>query len=79
MSLLPPEIHGALSQLLQALSSSDNNVRSQAEEQLNNEWVQARPEMLLMGLVEQIQRAEQPSVRQNTNISDDRTSESFGH
>ena len=63
MSLLPAEVHGALAQLLQALSSGDNQIRSQAEEQLNNDWVQARPEMLLMGLVEQIQRAEEPSVR----------------
>lgn len=63
MSLLPLEVHQAISQLLPALSSSDNNVRSQAEEQLNNGWVLARPEMLLMGLVEQIQGAEEPSVR----------------
>ena len=62
MSLLPPEIHTALSQLLRALSTPDNTVRTQAEEQLNNEWVQARPDVLLMGLAEQIQGAEDSSV-----------------
>lgn len=63
MSLLPQEIHTALSQLLLALASSDNIVRSQAEEQLNNEWVQNRPDVLLMGLAEQIQGAEDAGVR----------------
>lgn len=63
MSLLPSEIHAALTQLLQGLSSSDNNARSYAEEQLSAEWVAARPDVLLMGLVEQIQasQATQPS------------------
>ncbi|KAK2825759.1 hypothetical protein FQN49_007395, partial [Arthroderma sp. PD_2] len=58
MSVLPQEVHTALSQLLLALSSADNNVRTQAEEQLNNEWVQGRPDVLLMGLAEQIQASE---------------------
>jgi hypothetical protein len=62
MSLLPQEVHTALTQLLRALSSSDNDVRSQAEEQLGTEWVAARPDMLLMGLVEQIQESGDPSV-----------------
>ena len=55
MSILPPELHTALAELLQALSSADNSARSQAEEQLNTEWVAAQPGVLLMGLVEQIQ------------------------
>lgn len=58
MSLLPPEVHSALSQLLRALSTPDNAVRTQAEEQLNNDWIQNRPDVLLMGLAEQIQGAE---------------------
>lgn len=62
MSLLPPEIHTALSQLLRALSTPDNTVRSQAEEQLNNEWVQNKPDVLLMGLAEQIGGAEETLV-----------------
>ncbi|KAL4896488.1 armadillo-type protein [Aspergillus ambiguus] len=63
MSLLPPEVHSALSQLLRALSTPDNNVRAQAEEQLNNDWIQNRPDVLLMGLAEQIQGAEEVVTR----------------
>ncbi|KAH0542383.1 hypothetical protein FGG08_003228 [Glutinoglossum americanum] len=63
MSLLPAEIHAALVQLLQALTASDNNIRSRAEEQLSTEWVQARPDVLLMALVEQIQCSEDPVTR----------------
>lgn len=62
MSLLPPEVHTALSQLLRALSTPDNAVRSQAEDQLNNEWVQNKPDVLLMGLAEQIGGAEDTLV-----------------
>lgn len=62
MSLLAPEIHSALSQLLQALATPDNTIRSQAEDQLNNDWVQNRPDVLLMGLAEQLQGAEVAAV-----------------
>lgn len=63
MSVLPPEVHAALASLLQGLSSPDNQIRTHAEEQLNTEWIAARPDVLLMGLVEQIQSAEETSVR----------------
>lgn len=66
MSVLPADVQGALSQLLQALASPDNTLRTQAEEQLNNDWTPNRPDMLLMGLVEQIQAAQDPSVRLET-------------
>jgi len=62
MSVLGPDIHKALNQLLHGLQSSDNVVRSQAEETLNNEWVVPRPDILLMGLVEQIQAADDQNV-----------------
>ena len=62
MTLLPPEVHTALSQLLRSLSTPDNAVRSQAEDQLNNDWVQNRPDVLLMGLAEQIGGAEDTLV-----------------
>lgn len=58
MSLLPPDVQPALSQLLGALSSPDNGLRTQAEDQLNNDWIQNRPDVLLMGLTEQVQGAE---------------------
>ncbi|KAL4797281.1 armadillo-type protein [Aspergillus venezuelensis] len=63
MSLLPAEVHSALSQLLQALSTPDNNVRSQAESQLNDDWIQNRPDVLLMGLAEQLENAEDTGTR----------------
>ena len=62
MSVLPPEVHGALSELLQGLQSADNDTRNRAEELLNNEWIVARPDVLLMGLVEHIQSSPEPTV-----------------
>ena len=69
MSILPPEIHSALDQLLQGLSASDNTIRQRAEEQLNTDWVAAQPDVLLMGLVEQLQQAIDPSVRDMSRAS----------
>ncbi len=62
MSVLPQEVHTALDQLLGGLQSTDNAVRSAAEERLNTEWVQQRPDMLLVGLVEQMQGATEDGV-----------------
>ena len=67
MSLLPPEVHAALTQLLSALSSPDNASRSHAEEQLNTDWAANRPDVLLMGLVEQMQGSEDQSVSSATH------------
>ncbi|KJZ76203.1 hypothetical protein HIM_04285 [Hirsutella minnesotensis 3608] len=63
MSLLPADVHAELTQLLQALQSADNGIRSQAEEHLQNNWTSARPEVLLMGLAEQIQGAGDNATR----------------
>ena len=68
MSLLPPEIHAALATLLQNLSSADNATRTHAEERLNNEWFNKRPDVLLVGLVEQIQQSQDTSVRVSCNL-----------
>lgn len=62
MSMLPPEVNAELAQLLQALQSSDNNIRSQAEEHLQNNWNGTRPDVLLMGLAEQIASSPDTSV-----------------
>jgi hypothetical protein len=62
MSVLPAEIHAELVQLLDALQSAENTVRSQAEEHLTSNWVATKPEMLLMGLVEQIQGSNDTTV-----------------
>lgn len=63
MSLLAPEVIAALSQLLEGLSSSDNNTRTLAEDQLNSEWVAKRPDVLLVGLVLQIQNSSDAATR----------------
>ncbi|KAI5460274.1 armadillo-type protein [Mariannaea sp. PMI_226] len=57
MSMLPPDVHAELTQLLQALQSPDNSIRSQAEDHLQTNWTSSRPEVLLMGLAEQISAA----------------------
>lgn len=62
MSILPADVHAELTQLLQALQSADNNTRAQAEEHLQNNWTNNRPEILLMGLAEQVQAASETPV-----------------
>lgn len=63
MFLLSADVHAELTQLLQALQSADNIIRSQAEEHLLSNWTSSRPEVLLMGLAEQIQGAGDNAVR----------------
>lgn len=53
MSALHPELQGALAQLLQGLNSPDNELRGKYEDSLANEWQSQKPDILLMGLVEQ--------------------------
>lgn len=62
MSVLPAEVHSALDQVLQALQSTDNTARSQAEKTLNDDWLNQRPDMLLMGLAEQMQGSQDEGV-----------------
>jgi len=61
-ALLPPEVHQALNQLLHGLQSADNILRTEAESRLSDEWVTPRPDVLLIGLSEQIQGAEDTQV-----------------
>ncbi|KAK4549209.1 hypothetical protein LTR36_007667 [Oleoguttula mirabilis] len=61
--VLPPEVHTALTQLLQGLQSTDNAIRTQAEERLNTEWVAQRPDMALIGLAEQMQGSQAEGTR----------------
>ncbi|BFZ56430.1 importin subunit beta-3 [Savitreella phatthalungensis] len=49
--------------LLSALTSVDNNVRTQAEKSLNEEWIAQRPDVLLVGLAEQAGAAQQVALR----------------
>ena len=68
MSILGTEVHSALTELLQKLASPDNQARTQAEEHLNNEWFVKQPDVLLVGLVEQMQLSQEQSVRHMRGI-----------
>jgi hypothetical protein len=68
MSVLPAEVHTALASLLSGLQSPDNVQRSSAEQQLNEEWVAQRPDVLLMGLSEQVDLAQDTSVRPHVDF-----------
>ncbi|ELR04749.1 hypothetical protein VC83_09190 [Pseudogymnoascus destructans] len=67
-SVLSPQVHAELSQLLLALQSGDNNIRSQAEEHLANNWTNTQPEVLLMGLVEQIHGSTDTTTRSFASV-----------
>jgi len=63
MSILGAEVQAELTQLLQALQSSDNTTRSTAEEVLQSGWSDPRPSILLLGLVELMSESQSPGVR----------------
>lgn len=58
-----------LSQLLVTLQDPNNVQRTQAEEALNTQWVDAQPDALLVGLAEQVQRASDPAVCVQDDLS----------
>ncbi|EOO01565.1 putative importin subunit beta-3 protein [Phaeoacremonium minimum UCRPA7] len=68
MSMLPADVTAELAQLLQALQSADNSIRSQAEEHLTTNWTNTRPEVLLMGLVEQIGGSTDAAIRSFASV-----------
>lgn len=68
MSVLPAEVHTELTALLAALQAPDNNVRSQAEDHLNANWTASKPEVLLMGLVEQIHSSTDQNVSSSAGM-----------
>ncbi|KAF2737961.1 importin subunit beta-3 [Polyplosphaeria fusca] len=63
MSVLSPEVHSELATLLKGLQSPDNVERTNAEQQLNDVWLAGRPNVLLVGLSEQAQLAQEPATR----------------
>ncbi|CCG80667.1 Importin subunit beta-3 [Taphrina deformans PYCC 5710] len=52
-----------LVQLLSALTSSNNEERSAAEQNLNTNWIAQRPQWLLVGLAEQVGSAKEVALR----------------
>ncbi|KAI9729351.1 MAG: hypothetical protein M1834_006874 [Cirrosporium novae-zelandiae] len=63
MSIIAPEIHSALVQLLELLQTPDNTIRAQAELQLTTEWLGKQPDVLLMALAEQMQGSPEAKTR----------------
>lgn len=61
--MLPPEVTAELGQLIVGLQSPNNDLRTQAEEMLANNWTNTRPEVLLMGLAEHIAGSQDAQVR----------------
>ena len=51
-SLVPPDVVSQLNQVLLDLVSNDNNLRSSAEQQLNEQWIAQQPELLLLSLAQ---------------------------
>ncbi|CAI5757055.1 unnamed protein product [Candida verbasci] len=69
MSVIPQDAHEALIQLLQNLSSSDNNIRSQAEKVLDQDWsVKTNVEILLVFLAEQATQGINDTIRQFASV-----------
>jgi hypothetical protein len=51
-SLVPPDVVSQLNQVLMNLVSNDNNLRSSAEQQLNEQWIAQQPDLLLLSLAQ---------------------------
>ncbi|CAG8558443.1 24474_t:CDS:10, partial [Racocetra persica] len=47
-----PDIASQLNQLLSHLTSNDNDLRSNAEKQLNDHWIAQQPDLLLLSLIQ---------------------------
>ncbi|KAK9467540.1 armadillo-type protein [Lipomyces arxii] len=63
MSSLPAEATAALLSLLQSLTSADNNIRANAENSLNTEWISQQLDMLMLGLAEQTLMSQDQTLR----------------
>ncbi|CAG8467575.1 10518_t:CDS:10 [Funneliformis mosseae] len=50
--LVSPEVVSQLNQVLSNLGSNDNNLRSSAEKQLNEQWIAQQPDLLLLSLAQ---------------------------
>ncbi|KAK6205227.1 Karyopherin functions in nuclear transport of protein [Scheffersomyces amazonensis] len=64
MSVLPQDVQGVLSQLLESLKSADNSIRSAGEESLESEWTsKTNVEALLIFLAEQASMSQSEETR----------------
>lgn len=62
MPFIQQEAALALTSLLSSLKHTDNEVRTKAEASLHEQWIAHEPEMLLVGLAEQANTAQDSSV-----------------
>jgi hypothetical protein len=62
-SLVPPDVVSQLNQVLMNLVSNDNNLRSSAEQQLNEQWIAQQPDLLLLSLAQLGRTHEETHVR----------------
>jgi len=62
-SLVPPDVVSQLNQVLSNLVSNDNNLRSSAEKQLNEQWIAQQPDLLLLSLAQLGRTHEETHVR----------------
>ncbi|CAG8467268.1 7180_t:CDS:10 [Paraglomus occultum] len=51
-SLVAPDVITQLQNVLSNLASNDNNLRSQAERELNDHWISSQPDLLLLSLAQ---------------------------
>jgi len=61
-SLVAPDVITQLQNVLSNLASNDNNLRSQAERELNDHWISSQPDLLLLSL------AQLGCTHQNTHV-----------
>ncbi|QSL64408.1 hypothetical protein MERGE_001709 [Pneumocystis wakefieldiae] len=63
MSFIQKETALALTSLLSSLKHTDNEIRMKAEASLHEQWIAHEPEILLVGLAEQVNISEDSSLR----------------
>ncbi|KAG2182508.1 hypothetical protein INT43_007439 [Umbelopsis isabellina] len=67
-NLIPSEALAQLSTLLVSLPSADNDVRTQAEAQLNDQWIAQQPDVLLLGLAQLASASGEDHVRAFSSV-----------
>jgi hypothetical protein len=62
-SLVSSDVVSQLNQVLSSLVSNNNDLRSSAERQLNEQWITQQPELLLLSLAQLGRAHEEAHVR----------------
>jgi len=67
-NLIPAEALAQLSSLLVSLPSADNEIRTQAETQLNDQWIGQQPDLLLLGLAQLASSSTEDHIRSFASV-----------